>query len=49
LAYAAVVPSIVIETTRGGAVPNVIVCNTGAGALTIPTGSIFHWRMIAAK
>jgi hypothetical protein len=46
---AAVVPSIVIKTTQGGAVPNVIVCNTGTTPLTVPAGSIFHWRMIAAK
>jgi len=46
---AAVVPSIVIKTTQGGAVPNVIVCNTGVSALTVPAGSIFHWRMIATK
>ena len=26
---AAVVPSIVIKTTQGGAVPNLMVCNTG--------------------
>lgn len=46
---AAVVPSIVIKTTQGGAVPNVIVCNTGTSPLTIPTGSVFHWRMISAQ
>jgi hypothetical protein len=46
---AAVVPSIVIQTTQGGAVPNVIVCNTGDGPLTVPTGSVFHWRMINAQ
>jgi hypothetical protein len=46
---AAVVPSIVIKTTQGGAVPNIIVCNTGGSTLTIPAGSIFHWRMIAAN
>ena len=46
---AAVVPSIVIKTTQGGAVPNVIVCNTGATSLSIPTGSVFHWRMISAR
>jgi hypothetical protein len=45
---AAVVPSIVIKTTQGGAVPNVIVCNTGTAPLTIPAGSVFHWRMISA-
>src|SRR5581483_4934275 len=32
---AAVIPSIVIKTTQGGAVPNVVVCNTGPSPLTI--------------
>jgi hypothetical protein len=45
---AAIIPSIVISTTQGGAVPNVVVCNTGDGALTVPTGSVFHWRLIDA-
>ena len=45
---AAIVPSIVISTTQGGAVPNVVVCNTGDGALIVPTGSVFHWRLIDA-
>jgi hypothetical protein len=44
---AAVMPSIVIGTTQGGAVPNLIVCNTGGSTLTIPVGSVFTWRMIA--
>jgi hypothetical protein len=45
---AAIVPSIVISTTQGGAVPNVVVCNTGDATLTVPTGSVFHWRFIDA-
>jgi hypothetical protein len=45
---AAVMPSIVIKTTQGGAVPNLIVCNTGDGSLTIPVGSVFHWRLVGA-
>lgn len=44
---AAFVPSVVIGTTQGGAVPNLVVCNTGTGLLTIPAGSVFTWRMIA--
>jgi hypothetical protein len=44
-----VVPSIVIKTTQGGAVPNLIVCNTGTSTLTVPAGSVFHWRMIAVQ
>jgi hypothetical protein len=43
---AAFVPSVVIGTTQGGAVPNLVVCNTGSSALTIPVGSVFTWRMI---
>ena len=45
---AAVIPSIVISTTQGGAVPNVVVCNTGDGPLTVPAGSVFTWRLIDA-
>jgi hypothetical protein len=45
---AAIVPSIVISTTQGGAVPNVVVCNTGDSPLSVPTGSVFHWRLIDA-
>jgi hypothetical protein len=44
---ASVVPSVVIGTTQGGAVPNIVVCNVGASQLTIPAGSVFTWRMIA--
>ena len=43
---AAIIPSIVIGTTQGGAVPNVVVCNTGENALVVPTGSVFTWRLI---
>ncbi len=46
---AAFIPSIVIKTSQGGAVPNLIVCNTGSSALTIPVGSVFHWRLIDAS
>jgi hypothetical protein len=45
---AAILPSIVISTTQGGAVPNVVVCDTGDAPLTVPTGSVFHWRFIDA-
>jgi hypothetical protein len=45
---AAIVPSIVIASTQGGAVPNVVVCNTGGAMLTVPAGSVFHWRFIDA-
>jgi hypothetical protein len=44
---AAVVPSVVIGTTQGGAVPNIVVCNVGSSQLTVPAGSVFTWRMIA--
>jgi hypothetical protein len=44
---AAFIPSIVIGTTQGGAVPNLVTCNTGGGTLTIPAGSVFTWRMIS--
>lgn len=44
---AVVMPSIVIGTTQGGAVPNLVACNTGSGTLTIPAGSVFTWRMIS--
>ena len=43
---AAVVPSVVIATTQGGAVPNITVCAIGGSTLTIPAGSVFHYRLI---
>jgi hypothetical protein len=45
---AAIVPSIVISSKQGGAVPNVVVCNTGDLNLTVPSGSVLHWRFIDA-
>jgi hypothetical protein len=44
---ASLVPSVVIRTTQGGAVPNIVVCNVGGSQLTIPADSVFRWRMIA--
>jgi hypothetical protein len=42
----AVVPSIVIKTSQGGALANLIVCNSGNSAQTVPVGSVFRWRLI---
>ena len=36
---ASVVLSVVIGTTRGGAVPNIVGCNTGTTHFTVPAGS----------
>lgn len=43
---AAIVPTVVHATSQGGAVPVLLVCNPGAGTLTIPAGSVFHWRLV---
>ena len=42
-----VVPTIVSETTQGGALPILMVCDIGGGGQTIPAGSIFRFRLIA--
>jgi hypothetical protein len=44
---AAVMPAVVIRSTQGDPVPNLVVCNTGSSVLTIPVGSVFHWRLIS--
>ena len=43
----AVAPSMMIKTSQGGAIANLIVCNSGNAAQTVPVGSVFHWRLIA--
>lgn len=39
-----VVPTMVSETSQGGAIVNLLVC--ASGAENIPTGSIFHFQLI---
>jgi hypothetical protein len=39
-----VVPTVISETSQGGAIPNLMVC--AASAQTVPAGSIFHYRLI---
>jgi hypothetical protein len=44
---AAVMPTMVSKTSQGGAVPVLMVCHQGEGGnITIPTGSVFHYRLI---
>jgi hypothetical protein len=40
-----VVPTMISETSQGGAIPNLMVCTTGS-AQTVPAGSIFHYQLI---
>jgi hypothetical protein len=42
----AVVPSMVIKTSQGGAIVNVIVCNASNSLEAIPAGSVFHYRLV---
>ena len=42
----AVAPSMMIETSQGGAIVNLILCNAGNNPETIPAGSVFHYRLI---
>lgn len=39
-----VVPTMVSETSQGGAITNLVVC--ASGAETIPVGSVFHYQLI---
>ena len=39
-----VVPTMVSETSQGGAIVNLVVC--ASSAETVPAGSIVHFRMI---
>ncbi len=41
----AVVPTVVSETSQGGAVINLVVC--ASSAQTIPVGSVFHYQLIS--
>ena len=39
-----VVPTMVSETSQGGAIANLVVC--ASGAETIPAGSVYHFQMV---
>jgi hypothetical protein len=42
-----IVPTMVSESSQGGAVPNLIVCNLGAPlGETVPAGSVFHFHLV---
>jgi hypothetical protein len=42
----AVVPSVMSETSQGGAIPHLFVCDGLGAGQTVPAGSVFHWRLI---
>ena len=42
-----VVPTMVSETSQGGALPILLVCDIGNSGQTVPAGSIFRFRLIA--
>ncbi len=42
----AVAPSMLILTSQGGSIVNLILCNSNTSPETVPAGSVFHWRII---
>jgi len=42
-----VMPTMVSETSQGGAIANLVVCDLGNSGQTVPIGSVFHYRIIA--
>ena len=38
-------PTIISETSQGGAIPNLMVCSFGS-TQTVPAGSVFHYQLI---
>ena len=42
-----VVPTIISETSQTGALGKLLVCDTDGNGLTVPAGSVFHYRLIA--
>jgi hypothetical protein len=42
----ALAPAMMIKTSQGGAIVNLIVCNANNNPETIPAGSVFHYRLI---
>lgn len=42
----AVAPSMLILTSQGGSIANLILCNRSTNPETVPAGSVFHWRII---
>ena len=43
--FGAVLPTMVSETSQGGAIANLMVCGTGSTE-TVPAGSVFHFHLI---
>ena len=43
---AVVVPTMVSETSQGGAIANLMVCDLGNAGHTVPAGSVFHYHLI---
>lgn len=41
-----VVPTMVSETSQGGAIANLMVCDLGTTGQTVPAGSVFHYHLI---
>jgi hypothetical protein len=42
----AVVPTNISETSQGGALANLFVCDVRGSGQTVPAGSVFHYRII---
>jgi hypothetical protein len=41
-----VVPTVISETSQGGAQANLMVCDLGNAGQTVPAGSVFHYSLI---
>jgi hypothetical protein len=41
-----VVPTMISETSQGGAIANLMVCDLGTSGQTVPAGSVFHYHLI---
>ncbi len=41
-----VVPTMISETSQGGAIANLMVCDLGNSGQTVPAGSVFHYHLI---
>jgi hypothetical protein len=44
--HGVVVPTMISETSQGGAIATLMVCDLGGAGQTVPAGSVFHYRLI---
>lgn len=41
-----VVPTVISETSQGGAIANLVICTRSGGTEDVPSGSVFHYQII---